>query len=91
MIRISPSVPRRENIYFADYPMRLPFHIVYRMDRAGFLLPLIKYLLSGEMAANFIAANMVPLPEQLRLQMRAELDLSPRRFSLVWCPLNNIN
>ncbi len=68
--------PTMENIYFADYPMRLPFHIVYRMDRAGFLLPLIKYLLSEEMAANFIAANMVPLPEQLRMQMSAELDLS---------------
>ncbi|MDP0500467.1 MAG: hypothetical protein Q7P63_10235 [Verrucomicrobiota bacterium JB022] len=60
--------PNPQNVLFGDYPLQLPFYLVYRRDFAATAegKKLLTYLLSDEMAEKLNAADVMPLVESER-------------------------
>ena len=65
--------PTPENIHAGDYPLRLPFCIVFRPEKTAVLLPMLRFLLGDEVAANLAAAEFVPVPANARKQVLRDL------------------
>lgn len=58
--------PSRDNILFGDYPLRLPFYLVYRAEDAVRLRPLLLALLSDETAAKLERSYFMAAPQSER-------------------------
>lgn len=66
--------PTRENIYYGDYPLRVPFLIVYNREKLPILKPFITFLMSDEIAEMLTGKSFVTLPENVRRRALMELD-----------------
>ncbi len=64
--------PTLENISFGDYPIRMPFYLVYNKDRKVELNSIFKILYSNEIADKILLSNLNPLPESVRKQRLEE-------------------
>ena len=58
--------PTSENIYFNDYPIQLPFFILYDLNQTKRLLPIISYLLKNEIEDVLTEGAFFPVPEVFR-------------------------
>ena len=72
-----PFGPTAENIHNGDYPLRLPFFIALKAERAGELAAVVERLLSDEVAAVLEQAGFVAVPGAARLHARHELRAKP--------------
>lgn len=66
--------PTPENVANGDYPLRLPYYIVYKPADKARVLPLLRLLLSDEYAARLRAEHFVPVPDTERNRAVLELD-----------------
>ncbi|MCD8482454.1 MAG: substrate-binding domain-containing protein [Verrucomicrobia bacterium] len=63
--------PTPENVLFGDYPLRMPFYIVFRNgseDTNPTINALLRFLLSDEIAQKLTAAGFMPLVQRERRQ-----------------------
>ncbi len=66
--------PSLENVYHGDYPLRLPFYVVFDRSRQAELGPLLRFFFSNEVAEALTARNFVAVPENFRRRFILELD-----------------
>lgn len=66
--------PSTENVYHGDYPLRLPFYVVFETSRQAELRPLLRYLFSNDVAETLGKNDFVPVPENFRRRFVLELD-----------------
>ena len=71
-IAYGPSI---DNIYYHDYPIRLPFYIAYRITDAEKLYPLINILLSDPVAEIIENSDFYPIPKVIREKLIIDLQL----------------
>jgi len=68
-----PFGPTPENIHAGDYPVRLPFYIVFNPLRAAELRPVVTALLGDAVAASIEKTGFVAVPEVARSAAIREL------------------
>ncbi len=66
--------PSAENIYHGDYVLRLPFYVVFPETRTSEVEPVVRLLLSEEVAQALEAEGFVTVPEKFRLDLLVALD-----------------
>ena len=67
--------PNSDNIYFSDYPLRLPLYLVFKEANINRLYPLIKTIL-GEDISDFLQNNgFFPVPKMILDKYSAELEI----------------
>lgn len=66
--------PDENNIYNADYPLRLPLVLCIREDRLAAHRDLVRWLLSDEAASQLRRANFLPAPKLIRDRLAQRLD-----------------
>lgn len=66
--------PTADIIYQGDYPIRLPFYIVYNSRDEAKVKPVIRALLNDDIAAALNKNNLFALPETVRSQFLIDLD-----------------
>ncbi len=66
--------PDENNIYNADYPLRLPLVLCVREERLAAQRELVRWLLSDEAASHLRRANFVPAPKLIRDRLAQRLD-----------------
>ena len=71
-IAYGPSI---DNVYYADYPIRLPFYIVYNSTDNKQLFPLINSLLSENVADIISESDFFPVPKVIREKLIIDLQL----------------
>ena len=71
-IAYGPSI---DNIYYSDYPIRLPFYIVYNIAETEQLYPLINVLLSDSVADIIAKNDFYPIPKVVREKLVIDLQL----------------
>ena len=71
-IAYGPSI---DNIYYSDYPIRLPFYIVYNVSDSSRLYPLINILLSDSVADIIEENDFYPIPKVIREKLIIDLQL----------------
>lgn len=71
-IAYGPSI---DNIYYSDYPIRLPFYIVYNIDDSKQLYPLINILLSDSVVDIIGENDFYPIPKVIREKLIIDLQL----------------
>ena len=71
-IAYGPSI---DNIYYSDYPIRLPFYIVYNIADTEQLYPLINVLLSDSVADIIGESEFYPIPKVIREKLIIDLQL----------------
>lgn len=71
-IAYGPSI---DNIYYSDYPIRLPFYIVYNIADTEQLYPLINILLSDSVADIIGENDFYPIPKVIREKLIIDLQL----------------
>ena len=57
-----------------DYPLRWPLQLVFRSDEVEMLYPLLRFLLSDEVAKQLEMSRLMPLPETIRRERIFELE-----------------
>ncbi|WOO40933.1 PstS family phosphate ABC transporter substrate-binding protein [Rubellicoccus peritrichatus] len=67
--------PTPENIYYGDYPLRLPFYIAVPTGDLPKQREIIAFLLSDEVASVLEKAGFVPLSENVRKRTLLGLDI----------------
>lgn len=65
--------PTPENIHAGDYPLRLPFYIVFKPARAAELSGVVGTLLGEKVADGLVKLGYVPVPANARLEARRTL------------------
>ena len=70
--------PTNDNVYYGDYPIRLPFQIVYKKENEAKLVGLLQILLSDEVADALRAGRLHVPPDTIREGFAN--SLSPDRF-----------
>ncbi len=70
-----PFGPTPENVHNGDYPLRLPFYLAFKPERAAELAPLLGVLLGDETAAALAKGGFFPVPANARLELRRGLGL----------------
>ncbi len=66
--------PTAQNIYTGDYPLRLPFYLVFKPADKARILDLLRLLLTDEYATNLANEHFVPVPNTERQRSSLELD-----------------
>lgn len=66
--------PKDDNIYFGDYPIRLPLQIAYKKDSEAELIPLLRILLSDEVTEALRESYLYVLPDGIRASFIERLD-----------------
>lgn len=64
-----PFGPTPENVHNGDYPLRLPFYLVFAPKDAAALAPLLDHLLGDTVAAALEAAGFVAVPANARHEL----------------------
>lgn len=59
-------LPTTDNVLRGDYPLNWPLRLVFRRTEVESLYPLLRFLLSDEIARELRKAGMMPLPETVR-------------------------
>ena len=67
--------PTNDNVYYGDYPIRLPFQIVYKKDRESELTKTLRILLSDELTEALRANHLFVPPDTVRASFTKSLDL----------------
>lgn len=67
--------PTEDNVHFSDYPIRLPFLIVFSEEQERDLRPLLRFLLSTPVAEALREAGFYPIPDGARQRLALEVDL----------------
>ena len=65
--------PTPENIHTGDYPIRLPFYIVFKPERAAELAGVVNTLLEEPVAAELTKLGYVPVPANFRREAQRTL------------------
>ena len=58
--------PTGNNIYYGDYPIRLPFQIVYKKDRESELSEALRIILSDQVTEALRKNHLFVLPDAIR-------------------------
>ena len=66
--------PTAINVHRGDYPLNWPLRLVFRRNDVESLYPLLRFLLSDEIATELLKAGMVPLPEAVRRERIFDLE-----------------
>jgi phosphate transport system substrate-binding protein len=66
--------PTPENIFSGEYPLRLPFYLVYNPANKTALLPFLRLVLSDAYAARLREAHFIPLTDTERNRALLGLD-----------------
>jgi ABC-type phosphate transport system substrate-binding protein len=66
--------PTEDNVYNGDYPLRLPFYIVYKPANKEKVRQLLQVLFGEEFTADLQAQHFMPLPDTERKRTLLELD-----------------
>jgi phosphate transport system substrate-binding protein len=69
--------PTPETVFNGDYPLRLPFYLVFKLTDKERVLPLLRVLLSDDYAKHLADEHFVPVPSTERARALLELDNSP--------------
>jgi ABC-type phosphate transport system substrate-binding protein len=64
-----------ENLYFGDYPLQMPFVVLFPKSRIQALAPVLRTLYSGEVAQAIFQSGLAPVPDNFRLAELKKLDL----------------
>lgn len=67
--------PNSNNIYFSDYPLRLPLYLIFKEADINRLYPLIKTILGEEFSGFFGNNGFFPAPKMIRDKYSSELEL----------------
>lgn len=67
--------PDRENIFNGDYPLSLPFYIVYQKKNAEKIKQIARILLSDDVANKIDRTDFFAAPESSRKKSNFELDI----------------
>ena len=67
-------LPTDDNVYNGDYPLRLPFCIVYKAANKEKVRQLLQVLFGDEFTANLRDQHFMPLPDTQRKRTLLELD-----------------
>ena len=67
--------PSEDNVHFGDYPIRLPFYIIFNPRDEARLKELVRVLLGDEVAKALNDNNLVALPSTVRRQLTIDLDM----------------
>lgn len=67
--------PSEENVFYGDYPVRLPFYLVWN-EKTVKVQRLLQYLLSDESARVLRQNQFLPLPKEVREAFILNLDLN---------------
>ena len=72
----APAVgPTDDNVHYGDYPIRLPFYILYNARDDVKVRSTIRELLNDEVATSLRANDFIALPDTLRRKFLIDLDL----------------
>jgi phosphate transport system substrate-binding protein len=66
--------PTVENIYTGDYPLRVPFYLVYKPENKEKVRQLLQVLLGEEFVNHLKDQHFVPVPDTVRKRSLLELD-----------------
>jgi len=66
--------PSAINVHRGDYPLSWPLRLVFRRNDVESLYPLLRFLLSDEIAQELREVGMVPLPEAVRRERIFDLE-----------------
>ena len=66
--------PTNDNVYYGDYPLRLPFKIVYKKDREAEVANVLRILLSYEVTEALRANHLFVPPDTIRTGFVNSLD-----------------
>lgn len=65
----APAVrPTPESLVAGTYPLRVPVHVVYRVEKAAAIGRLLAFVFSAEAARSLERAEIVPLPAAARVE-----------------------
>ena len=67
--------PTNDNVYYGDYPIRLPFQIVYKEERETELSEILSMLLSDKVTDVLRANHLFVLPDAIRESFVSSLRL----------------
>ncbi len=67
--------PTDDNVHYGDYPIRLPFYVVYSERNDAKVQKVLRVLLSDEIAKELRANNLFALPDTVRRKLTIDLDL----------------
>ncbi len=67
--------PTPDNVYYGDYPIRLPFYLVFPIESRSKVLPAIRFLMGEQVRSALVEAGFVPLPENVARRTLQELDI----------------
>lgn len=67
--------PTGDNVHYGDYPLRLPFYIVFHPRDASKLESVVRLLLEDRVADSLREGYLLPLPEAVRRKLLFDLDL----------------
>jgi ABC-type phosphate transport system substrate-binding protein len=66
--------PSPENVYDGDYPLRLPFYVVYKTSEKVQLRELLRVLYSDDFTSSLSDNHFMPVPDTVRKRNLLELD-----------------
>lgn len=66
--------PTNDNVYYGDYPIRLPFRIVYKKDREPALWETLRILLSDEVTEALRESHLFVPPDTIRMSFVRSLS-----------------
>lgn len=67
--------PSPDNVHYGDYPLRLPFYVVFEASNKSRIKPILSYLLSETCANLLNESNFYALPDTVRSQYSFELNM----------------
>ncbi len=67
--------PTPDNIHFGDYPVRLPFYVVYHARDEASVAPILRLLLDDAIADSLNENHFFALPQTVRRKLILDLDL----------------
>lgn len=67
--------PSADNVYFGDYPMVLPFVLLFDRDGGSVVREVVRMLLSDSTARRLEEYRFTPVPRNFRQQFALEVDL----------------
>lgn len=67
--------PTPDNIHFGDYPIRLPFYVVYHARDEAEVAPILRVLLDDAIAESLNENYFFALPQTVRRKLILDLDL----------------
>lgn len=67
--------PSEDNIHFGDYPIRLPFYIIFNPRDELKLKDVLRFLLGSEIANVLNENHLIALPDTVRRQLTIDLDM----------------